>query len=151
MLWFGWLIIYFFYVLSAWSERTKESRKNEVSSRSWNLLFHFQTIGVILKDIVQLFFKFQTRQCWLTVFSGQRTGGFATNYELWIMNYEWCMIFGLNWDVSSGDSRQCIYANLINITCPYRTQNCSWIFTQGVAQGWIKYGFQPKYHPFLLF
>ena len=72
-------------------------------------------------------------------------------HKLWSMKYEWCMIFGLNWDVSSGDSRQCIYANLINITCPYRTQNCSWIFTQGVAQGWIKYGFQPKYHPFLLF
>ena len=51
-----------------WSERTKES-KNEVSTLSWNLLFHFIFIGLFLKDIALFFFKFQTLPGRLTVFS----------------------------------------------------------------------------------
>ena len=78
-LFFNMLILFNLVVIYGW--------KNEVTTRSWNLLFHFQRIGSILKDIAHLVGEFQTRPGWLTVFSGHRSGGLG-NYELRITNYE---------------------------------------------------------------
>jgi len=69
-------------------KETKKARKNEVSSRSWNILFLLWLCGLIPQDIALLFLEFQTRPGWLTVFSVRPAGG-SFNFNMkWIQNHK---------------------------------------------------------------